>query len=229
MPVTASEITAVIFDCDGVLIDSEVLGLEVEHRTLAEVGLQYDVAEYHRRFLGLPHHAYIAELDADARAITGRPLPGDFSATITARLGESFAASLAPIAGALAFVSALRIPKAVASSSLLQSLRWKLEKTGLRAAFGDHLYSAEQVKRGKPAPDLFLYAAERIGAVPQTTFVLEDSANGIKGAKAAGMIAAGFTAGGHCLPDHGAMLNAAGADLLFNSYPALAAFLSVGR
>ncbi|MFZ1988435.1 MAG: HAD family phosphatase [Alphaproteobacteria bacterium] len=225
MPVAAN-ITAIIFDCDGVLIDSEVLGLEVELRTLAEVGLHYDVAEYHRRFLGLPHRAYLAELDADARAITGRALPADFSATITTRLRESFGAKLTRIAGALELVRALQVPKAVASSSLLQSLNWKLEKTELKPAFGDHVYSAEHVKRGKPAPDLFLYAAERIAAVPETTLVIEDSANGIKGAKAAGMIAAGFTAGGHCLPGHDGMLADAGADLVFASFADLDAFLA---
>jgi HAD superfamily hydrolase (TIGR01509 family) len=227
--VVRKSIQAVIFDCDGVLVDSEILGIEVEHRALAEVGLHYDVAEYHRRFLGLPQRDYIAELDADARAITGRPLPSDFSATITARLRESFEAKLAPIAGAIEFISALQMPKAVASSSLLRSLHWKLEKTGLKPAFGDHLYSAEHVKNGKPAPDLFLHAAERMGATPATTLVIEDSANGIKGAKAAGMIAAGFTAGAHCLPDHGAMLSAAGAELLFDSYGALATFMSTAR
>ncbi len=82
------------------------------------------------------------------------------------------------------------------------------------------------MKRGKPAPDLFLYAAERIGAVPETTLVIEDSANGIIAAKAAGMIAAGFTQGAHCLEDHGEMLLAAGADRMFGSYAELAAFMA---
>jgi HAD superfamily hydrolase (TIGR01509 family) len=162
----------------------------------------------------------------DALARTGNPLPEDFGHRFSAKLHKAYDKRLVPIAGARELTRSLLIPRAVASSSQLRMLHWKLEHTELKPAFGEHVYSTEHVKRGKPAPDLFLHAAERIGAAPKSTLVIEDSANGVKAAKAAGMIAAGFTAGGHCLPDHGAMLNSAGADLLFDSYPALAAFLS---
>ena len=185
--------------------------------------------EYHRRFLGLPYRDYFAALDADAQARTGQSLPDDFTERLNRRYRESFELHLKPIDGVSGFLSTLITPKAVASSSQLKSLHWKLEKTGLKPAFGEHIYSAEQVTNGKPAPDLFLFAAERMGAAPETALVIEDSANGIKGAKAAGMIAAGFTAGGHCLPGHNKMLSDAGADLVLTSFAELHAFLARAR
>jgi len=140
---------------------------------------------------------------------------------------KSFAERLQPVDGAVQFVNALSVPKAVASSSMMQSLEWKLVLTGLKKAFGEHVYSTERVTRGKPSPDLFLLAARSLGAAAETTLVLEDSANGIRSAKAAGMIAAGFTGGGHCGPSHYEMLVAAGADMVFPSFSALGAFLTV--
>jgi HAD superfamily hydrolase (TIGR01509 family) len=220
-------IRAVIFDCDGVLVDSELLGLQVEHRALAEVGLTYEFGEFERRFLGLPSQDHLRALDADAFQRTGRHLPADFAKRVSENMSKSFAQRLQPVKGAAQFVNALTVPKAVASSSMTRSLEWKLVLTGLREAFGEHVYSTERVTRGKPAPDLFLLAARGIGASAEMTLVLEDSANGIRGAKAAGMIAAGFTGGGHCGPGHKEMLVSAGADMVFPSFSALAAFLAI--
>jgi HAD superfamily hydrolase (TIGR01509 family) len=217
----------VIFDCDGVLLDSELLGLEVQQRALERLGLTYDLTEYQSRFLGLHYQDQLRALDADAVQRTGMRLPADFAKAVSASIRKSFATRLRPVEGAAQFVSALALPKAVASSSSMQSLEWKLVLTRLREAFGEHVYSSEQVGRGKPAPDLFLLAARGIGAAPETTLVLEDSANGIRAAKAAGMIAAGFTAGGHCGPHHREMLISAGADAVFPSFSALGAFLAV--
>jgi HAD superfamily hydrolase (TIGR01509 family) len=228
-PSRRQSIRAVIFDCDGVLLDSELLGLEVQHRALAKVGLTYDLSEFQRRFLGLPYHDQLSALDADAFQRTGRRLPPDFAEGIRDGIVKSFAERLQPVVGAVQLVNALTVPKAVASSSMTQSLEWKLTLTGLMKAFGEHVYSTERVARGKPAPDLFLLAARGIGAAPETTLVLEDSANGIRGAKAAGMVAAGFTGGGHCGPGHREMLISAGADMVFPSFSALGAFLSGSR
>jgi HAD superfamily hydrolase (TIGR01509 family) len=228
MPVLShcQSIRAVIFDCDGVLLDSEFLALQVHHRALAEVGLMYDLAEFQRRFLGLPYHDQLSVLDADAFQRTGQHLPHDFAEGVRNRIVESFAERLQPVVGAVQFVNSLTVPKAVASSSMTQSLEWKLALTGLGKAFGEHIYSTERVARGKPAPDLFLLAARGIGAAAETTLVLEDSANGIRGAKAAGMIAAGFTGGRHCGPGHDKMLISAGAEVVFPSFSALSAFLT---
>jgi HAD superfamily hydrolase (TIGR01509 family) len=228
MPVPSHRLSirAVIFDCDGVLLDSELLGLEVQQRALASVGLIYDLTEYQSRFLGLAYHDQLRALDADAIRRTGRHLPADFGKSVSESMLKSFARRLRPVEGAAQFVQALRLPKAVASSSTMQSLEWKLVLTGLREAFGEHIYSSERVSHGKPAPDLFLLAARGIGAAAETTLVLEDSANGIRGAKAAGMIAAGFTGGGHCGPRHLETLISAGADAVFPSFSALGAFIA---
>jgi HAD superfamily hydrolase (TIGR01509 family) len=227
MPSHPRSIRAVIFDCDGVLLDSELLGLEVQQEALARVGLTYDLTEYQSRFLGLPYHDQLRALDADAFQRTGRHLPADFGKDVSESMLKSFASRLRPVEGAAQFVRALALPKAVASSSMMRSLEWKLVLAGLREAFGEHVYSTEQVGHGKPAPDLFLLAARGLGAAAETTVVLEDSANGIRGAKAAGMIAAGFTGGGHCGPRHQEMLFSAGADAVFPSFSAFGAFLEV--
>lgn len=222
-------IQAIIFDCDGVLVDSEVISLEIELSLLAEYGLTYEGSEYKRRFMGLSGEAYLAEISADALARTGRSLPHDMDARHSVLFRKACEERLRAIVGAPELARALALPKAVASSSGERALSWKLQLTGLHAAFVPHIYSSEHVKRSKPAPDLFLYAAERIAAAPETTLVIEDSVNGIKAAKAAGMIAAGFTQGAHCLPDHGDMLTAAGADRVFGSYAEFHAFLSAAR
>jgi HAD superfamily hydrolase (TIGR01509 family) len=224
-PTPNRPITAVIFDCDGVLIDSEVLSLEIELALLAECGLSYDIPDYKRRFMGLPAKAYRAELTADSLARTGRPLPEDIEDRHSALFRKACEERLRAISGARELADSLRQPKAVASSSGERALGWKLELTGLHDAFAPHIYSAQHVERGKPAPDLFLFAADKIGADPQTTLVIEDSRNGVLAAKAAGMIAAGLTAGAHCDDDHYEMLTAAGADHVFDTYGAIAAFL----
>jgi HAD superfamily hydrolase (TIGR01509 family) len=229
VPTPPQSICAMIFDCDGVLLDSELLGLEVQQRALARIGLTYDLTEYQSRFLGLHYDDQLRALDADAVQRTGRHLPTDFGKGVSESILKSFARRLRPVEGAVRFVRELTLPKAVASSSTMQSLEWKLVRTGLREAFGEHIYSTEQVGRGKPAPDLFLLAARGISAAAETTLVLEDSANGIRGAKAAGMIAAGFTGGGHCGPHHQEMLMSAGADVVFPSFSALHALLAVRR
>lgn len=221
----ASAITAVIFDCDGVLIDSEVLSLEIEMALLAECGLSYEIPDYKQRFMGLPAKAYLAELTADSIARTGRPLPEDIEPRHRALFRKACEERLRAIAGARALADSLPHPKAVASSSSERGLSWKLGLTGLHDAFAPHIYSAQHVERGKPAPDLFLFAADKIGADPQTTLVIEDSRNGILAAKAGGMIAAGLTAGAHCDDDHAEMLIAAGADHVFDSHGAIAGFL----
>jgi HAD superfamily hydrolase (TIGR01509 family) len=167
-------------------------------------------------------------VSADALRHTGKPFPEDFDKQFSLRLRSVFEEKLTPIEGAAAFIRALRMPIAVASSSILRSLHWKLEKTELNSPFGEHIYSTEHVRRGKPEPDLFLYAAERIGADPASTLVLEDSINGIKAARAAGMVAVGFCGGGHCSADHGETLLNAGAHHITGSYADLTRLLGPG-
>lgn len=202
---------AVIFDCDGVLVDSEILALEVEIVLLAEIGLTYDPAEYRRRFLGMHDHAFRDALDADCRAVTGRPLPPDFLDRTHAKRHAACVERLREVTGAAEALSALTKPKAVASSSGEAFLREKLALAGLLEAFDPHVYSADRVGRGKPHPDIFLHAAERLSADPAACIAIEDSVNGVLSARAAGMEVWGFTGGGHMDDEAARRLAEAGA------------------
>ncbi len=205
---------AVIFDCDGVLADSEILALEVEIVMLAEIGLTYDPAEYRRRFLGMHDHAFRDALDSDCRALLGTPLPADFlDRTHAARLAAC-KDRLREVTGAGAAIAALTVPKAVASSSGEGFLREKLALVGLLAPFGPHVYSADAVARGKPHPDVFLHAARGLGANPGGCIAIEDSVNGVLSARAAGMEVWGFLGGGHMDEDAAHRLSEAGAHRL---------------
>jgi len=204
----------VIFDCDGVLVDSEILAVEVEIVLLAEVGLIYEPAEYRRRFLGLHDQAFYEALDADYRAFAGRPLPEGFLERTHQKRVTACRERLSEVSGAAEAVAALRLPKAVASSSGSAFLREKLELGGLLAAFDPHVYSADLVGRGKPHPDIFLHAAERLGADPADCIAIEDSVNGVLSARAAGMEVWGFMGGGHMDDASGRRLIEAGAAML---------------
>jgi HAD superfamily hydrolase (TIGR01509 family) len=147
----------------------------------------------------------------------GHALAQDFLAELKCRVRETFAASLQPIAGVADVLASLRAPFCVASSSDLDRIRFSLSFTGLATYFSDRLYSAEMVTHGKPAPDLFLFAAAKMGAPPARTLVIEDSASGVQAAKAAGMMVWGFTGGCHYRGRDGhAILRAAGADRVFD-------------
>ena len=210
-------IEAVIFDCDGVLVDSEVLALEIEIKALGEIGLVYDEDVYKARFLGLSMEAYFAAVEADHRARCGRDLPAGFRENHGARYqGEMH--RLREVPGANAALCALRHVKAVASSSGAAALARKLELTGLTAHFAPHIYSADHVVRAKPAPDLFLHAATALGVAPERCLALEDSANGVRAARAAGMQVWGFLGGAHMGEAAGERLLQAGAARLVRNW-----------
>jgi HAD superfamily hydrolase (TIGR01509 family) len=212
-------IGAVLFDCDGVLVDSEILAIEVETTLLAEAGLTYEIAEFKTRFMGMSDAAFYAALDADSRARLGRSLPDDFPSICQQRLREEVRGRMTEVAGAKSVVEALCLPKAVASSSTLEKLDFKLSKVGLWELFAPHIYSADHVARAKPAPDLFLHAAEMLGVAPETCLVLEDSVNGIKAARAAGMQVWGFAGGSHVDEGVVARLRDAGSERIIASWP----------
>jgi HAD superfamily hydrolase (TIGR01509 family) len=125
-----------------------------------------------------------------------------------------FRQSLVAIEGVAEVLDRLRLPVCVASSSAPEQIRRKLEITALLGRFGDRLFSATMVARGKPAPDLLLYAAERLATAPDRCLVIEDSPTGIDAARAAGMTAIGFCGGSHCGPEHRARLQEHGAALV---------------
>lgn len=216
---------AVIFDCDGVLVDSEVICLAEELRCLAEIGMTYQREDYCRRFMGLSGPAFQTALNQDRLERCGEVLPDDFMAKLMTAVEAEWRRSLQPVGGAETFVAALSGKKAVASSTTQEYLHWKLGHTGLYDYFVPHFYSAELVARGKPAPDLFLHTAGALEAAPAACLVIEDSAHGIRAAKAAGMTAIGFLGGGHSWSGQKALLLESGADHVAFDYGDLAGVL----
>lgn len=212
----------IIFDCDGVLVDSEVIYLEVEREWVARAGLVSDRAEYIGAFSGLPVPDWDAQVTAALVAQTGRAPAPDYFDRMRAQLKTEFAERLQPVKGARAALEGLGRRACVASSSRTKALHWKLRHTGLHDLFDPHIFSTDLVSRGKPSPDLFLHAAEAMGAAPDDAIVVEDSANGVRAGKAAGMAVIGFTGGRHCEAGHDRMLRDAGADLVVSGYHALA-------
>jgi HAD superfamily hydrolase (TIGR01509 family) len=215
-------IELVIFDCDGVLVDSEPLscGLLVEH--LARAGVTIDRAQVYERHLG-------RTLASIARAVEeehGRPLPAGFLDSFQAAILTRFERELRPVRGMGEVLDRLVVRRCVASSSRPERLAVSLRVTGLARHFGAAVFSAVEVPNGKPAPDLFLHAAARMGVLPERALVVEDSAAGVAAARAAGMRVIGFTGGGHArVCGLAAKLTAASIDALAADAAALAAML----
>ncbi|MCA8926868.1 MAG: HAD family phosphatase [Alphaproteobacteria bacterium] len=207
--------SAIIFDCDGVLVNSEALIIAVERRFLAEIGLVYDDVDYMTRFVGTSDRDFVAALRADHAVRGTGAFPPDFLERVRAACYDRFTTDLRAVDGLEAYLARLARPKAVASSSTVRSLARKLALTGLAPWFGAHVYSAEHVARGKPAPDLFLHAAERLGVAPADCVVVEDSVNGVRAGVAAGMRVWGFTGGGHGDEGLAGRLADAGAAVVF--------------
>lgn len=198
-PAAANQPGLVIFDCDGVLVDSEPISIEVLVAMLAELGLSLDPADAYRLFLGRSVASICATVAQDhGLAISDRHL-----AEMRAVLRARFAAELQPlagIAGALAAIRGQGLPICVASSSQPDRIRHSLAVTGLLDFFAPRIYSSTMVENGKPAPDLFLHAAAAMGVAPKHCLVVEDSPAGVTAARRAGMRVFGFTGGSHALP-----------------------------
>jgi HAD superfamily hydrolase (TIGR01509 family) len=205
-----------------VLIDSEIIVCRIEAEELARIGYPYDAAEIARRYLGIPGAATYAMMEAHI----GIPVPEDVRQRVRTRIREAIVTELRAVAGVHEAVSAVPHPVCVASSSGLDYLEQALGLVRLWPHFHPHVFSAQQVKRGKPAPDLFLFAAERMGAAPEACLVIEDSAAGVEAGVAAGMRVLGFTGGGHCPPGHDVRLRAAGAHDVFADMRLLSALIT---
>ncbi len=184
----------VIFDCDGVLVDSESISNGVLAEMLGEQGLDMSLVEARARFQGL----LLSEVLVGAERLLGRPLPDGWLEEYVERRAAVFGAELRPVDGAGALVrdvASAGIPVCVASQGSLAKTARSLALTGLEELFApDARFSAEQVPRGKPHPDLFLLAAERMGATPAETVVVEDTPSGVTAARRAGMAVYGLAA-----------------------------------
>lgn len=205
----------VIFDCDGVLVDSEVLSCTCLAALLTDTGLPSRTEEVMERFLGRS----VTAIEQDYQNRIGRPLPSDFLPRFRADVMARMQQDLSAIPGILEVLTALTARGqrfCVASSSERPRLELALRVTGLAPFFANRVFNAAMVARGKPAPDLFLHAAHTLSADPARCLVIEDSPAGVQAGKAAGMVVWGFTGGSHYQNDSGAeMLAAAGADRLF--------------
>jgi HAD superfamily hydrolase (TIGR01509 family) len=181
----------VIFDCDGVLIDSERIAVRTDVKVLAKLGWVLTEAECIERFVGLSDKTIKAAIEAHLE----RRLPDDWDAEFRPLYRDAFAAELLPVPGVVEALDRITLPTCVASSSSHDKLRFTLGLTGLYERFTGRIFSACDVARGKPAPDLFLHAAARMGVSPAACAVVEDSRYGVEAARAAGMRAFGFAGG----------------------------------
>ena len=198
---------AIIWDCDGVLIDSEVIACGVARDVFAELGRDIPLDEYITRFTGKSIRQAIEELAPE----NNFPFE-DYKR----RQAEAFSAKLKPVDGIEHVLKNLRLPMAIASGSELKRLEHCLGITGLLPYFNGHVYSSEMVARGKPAPDVFLYAAEKLGVKPENCLVIEDGVHGTHGAIAAGMDVYGYAGGCHMTPALTAALANAGVKDILN-------------
>lgn len=201
----------VIFDCDGVLVDSEGISMRELHRALAREGGTLSEAEVRERFLGIA----MADIAREAAAHLGRPLPGDFIERFVTERARAFERELLPVPGAEEAIASVRASgweTCIASGGRLQKMAQTLRVTGLDGCFAaERIFSATMVEHGKPAPDLFLHAARVCGFAPQACVVVEDSLPGVTAARAAGMRTLAYTAGDDALA---ARLRALGAETL---------------
>lgn len=186
----------VIFDCDGVLVDSERIAVELDVEMLAHFGLDLTREQIIARFVGRSPSVMNEAIEAHL----GHPLPPGWNAPFRPRFDERFARELTAVDGVVQALDQIDVPMCVASGSDLDRLDYKLGLTGLHDRFAGAIFSSSQVACGKPAPDVFLFAAECMGVAPERCAVIEDSPFGVQAANAAGMEAFAY-AGGVVGPD----------------------------
>ena len=197
-----------IFDFDGVIADSEALANTVLADAISRLGRPSTLDDVLSRYMGKRWPDVIALIESD----TGRAVPDGFSDDLKADILRRFRAELRETPGAGAFIRRFAaLPHCIASSSSPDRLQVSLAAIGMTDSFGGNVFSAELVERGKPHPDIFLLAAERIGVAPGHCIVIEDSASGVHAGRAAGMTVIGLSVGSHCRAGHADKLSDAGA------------------
>jgi HAD superfamily hydrolase (TIGR01509 family) len=212
---------ALIFDFDGVIADSEAIANSVLAETITDLGYPTTMDQSLIRYSSRRWVDVMAEIEA----VTGRPLPASFSNDLKQATFEKFRTDLKEVSGAKNFIRRFsQLPRCIASSSSIDRLQLCLSVLALETEFGSHVYSADMVARGKPHPDIFLFAADKLGVNPRQCLVIEDSAGGIKAAVAAGMTAVGLCAASHIRDGHHLKLRDAGAVHLADSWPEVERF-----
>jgi len=219
-----SRFQAIIFDFDGVLLESEYAGNRQIADYLTSIGHPTTPEQSMAMFMGLAGRDF---LDALEKWIGG-PLPESFHTARAVEDSRVLAEGLEAVAGAIDFIRALPadLPRAIASSSSMQWIERHLDHLDLREAFEGRIFSGrEHVRRGKPAPDLYLHAAAAIGADIARTVIIEDSPIGVTGAVASGATVIGLCAGSHCTPGHAGRLRAVGVRQIASSFAEVAALI----
>jgi len=204
----------IIFDCDGVLVDSEIIAAEVESKLLTDAGFPISAEEMAERFAGLTWKDILFEVEREASI----PFSANLLDASEKLLDKKLAAEVRAIDGAAAAIARIKGPRCICSNSSAHRLKAMLARTGIDRLFGDHVYSAKEVGEGrtKPAPDVFLHASAQFEAKPANVLVIEDSMHGIHAASAAGMRVVGFTGGSHSYPGHADRLTEAGAETVIS-------------
>lgn len=202
----------IIFDCDGVLVDSEVISCRIHADVLTRYGYPISAEEVHQRFLGRTAHDATVEIEREL----GRPLGETYDLERRTTLLAALADTVEAIPHLHDALDAIDARMCVASSAVHEKIFTTLSRTGLYERFAPNIFSGSQVSHGKPAPDLFLFAARQMTALPRQCLVIEDSVPGVTGALAAGMTVLGFHGGSHCRPGDAEALRAAGAAVTFD-------------
>ncbi|MGD9638806.1 MAG: HAD family hydrolase [Alphaproteobacteria bacterium] len=215
-------IELIIFDCDGVLIDSEVGGCQTEAKMLSSLGFKITYQDIVKRFTGMKTEEMYRILQEE-QSIT---IPDNFEDDVMQETLNVFAKTLKPIKGIKQFLKKNTLPVCIASGSKPERLESTLKITKLYDFFAPHIFSTNLVRNGKPAPDIFYYCAEKMLIAPVKCLVVEDSPSGIKGAKKAGMNVIGFTGGSHCQTGHNDVLKDAGARCVFSDMKDLAQIIA---
>lgn len=203
----------IIFDCDGVLIDSEILANRAEVELLKSFGIEFELNDYMARFVGKSTKDVLKSIEVSHSV----SLPADFRKLAGEKIYAVFKKELKPISGIFELLDSIDKPKCIGSSSSLNRLEMTLTTTGLFDRFAPHIFSADQVSRGKPAPDLFLFAAEKMKVDPNRCIVIEDSPHGVRAGVDAGMTVLGFIGGSHIQPEHDLKLIEQGAIEVFST------------
>lgn len=207
----------IIFDLDGVLVDSEIITARAEAQILSEAGMTLSTEEIADRFAGAPFREILLTIERE----TGKPVQASMIERAEEYVNERLRREATAMQGVHAVVAAMP-RRCVCTNASRKRLAILLEKTGLAPLFADHVFSAEETESGKskPAPDVYLHAARRMNADPARTFVVEDTARGVKAAIAAGMRVIGFTGGSHSFAGHADALTEAGAETVINRWSA---------
>jgi HAD superfamily hydrolase (TIGR01509 family) len=224
-----SALSLAIFDCDGVLVDSEIIAARVEAALLKDYGIELTPEAIAHRFAGLTWVRIIEILSQEY----GVALPDDLKNRNDAELDRRLAVELEAVAGVQEMLDGIDLPRCIASNSSSVRLKLELEKVGLWDRFRPYVYAAREVGTGrpKPAPDVYVHACKEFGVEPRFAVVLEDSVHGVAAAVAAGCRVVGFTGAAHSYPGHGEALSDAGAETVISrlkDYPAVVGALASG-